>query len=239
MVRFWPFRLPRPLARRAEVIACVGLGSNVGERLERVRGALEALDAADDVVVESTSSVYETEPVRDVVDGDGADAGTQDPPYLNAAARLRTSLRPRELLDLAQRIEAAHGRDRDREGRHGPRPLDIDILTYGDEVIDEPELVVPHPRLASRAFALVPLAEVMPAGAEIPGAGRVSRLLTDLAPVEGIELHCRLVEGPGAGSDPLTHRPQGPRGGPPRLGEPHGGETMGGTRRAPPRDQRP
>lgn len=239
MVRFWPFRLPRPLARRTEVSACVGLGSNVGDRLGRIRSALEAFDAAQDVEVEAVSSVYETEPVRDVVDAQDPDATSDgDPPYLNAAVRLHTSLRPRELLDLVLDIEADQGRDREHERRHGPRTLDIDILTYGDEVIDEPDLVVPHPRLADRPFALVPLAEVLPGGAEIPGRGRVARLLAELAPLEGIELHCRIVEGPGAQADPLTRRPPGPRGGPPRLGEPHGGEAMGGVRRAPPPDQR-
>jgi 2-amino-4-hydroxy-6-hydroxymethyldihydropteridine diphosphokinase len=232
VVRFWPFRVPRPLARRRDVVAYLGLGSNVGGRLEHIRAALEALDGAEGVTVEAVSSVYETEPVRDVVDAERPD--TAPGPYLNAAVRVRTTRAPRELLGLAHAVEDARGRDRGQEGRHGPRPLDIDILVYDDDVIEEPDLVVPHPRLTERAFALVPLAEVMPPGASIPGAGRVARHLTDLAPVEGVELHCRLTEGPGADADPLTRRPPGPPGGPPRLGEPHGGDRMGGVRRGPP-----
>ena len=87
-----------------------------------------------------------------------------DPPFLNAAlaVRLSTPCAPRAFLVELQALEARHGRDRAREGRWGPRPLDLDVLLWGDAVLDEPTLTVPHPRLHERAFALCPLAELAP-----------------------------------------------------------------------------
>jgi len=98
------------------------------------------------------------------------------PDYVNAVAAVETALEPRELLLALQDQEARAGRRRNGQ-RWGPRPLDLDILLYGDQVIAEPELDVPHPGIAERAFVLVPLAAIAP-GLQIPGAGEVSRLRT-------------------------------------------------------------
>lgn len=143
--------------------------------------------------------------------------------YLNLVARVTTTLGPRELLAVAHHIEAAHGRNRQHERRWGPRTLDIDILLYGDLALDETDLTIPHPRLTERAFALVPLAEVLPPGTRLPDGTTVTSHLARLAPISGVDLYVRLVEGPGSGAEPLTRRPPGPYGGSPRLGPRRGG----------------
>ena len=173
---------------RAPVTAYLGIGSNVGDRLATLRSVRDALAAADDVDVEDVSSVYETAPV----------GGVEQPEYLNMVVRVGTLLRARELLQLGHEIERAHGRDRSAEVRWGPRTLDIDLLLYGDVTIDEPGLIVPHPRLTERAFVLVPLAEVMPPGATLPDGTVLTRALAALAPIEGIALHVRLDQQLGA-----------------------------------------
>jgi 2-amino-4-hydroxy-6-hydroxymethyldihydropteridine diphosphokinase len=226
MTRFWPFRLPRPLRRSRT--AFLGLGSNEGDRLELIREAIGDLDRHDEVTVEAVSTVYETEPV--VPDDAPAELADQ-PDYLNCAVCVTTTLGARALLELAHEVEAAHGRQREREVRHGPRTLDIDLLLYDDATIDEPGLTVPHPELADRAFALVPLAEIMPPASVLPDGTRLAVRLAELAPIEGVEFHVRLTEGPGAESDPLSRRPAGPPGGPPRLGERQGGPGLGAARR--------
>jgi len=126
--------------------AFLGLGSNLGDRLETLRAAVAGLP---DVV--AVSPVYETEPVG------GPDG---QPPYLNLVVELSTDRSPRQLLEVAQRLEAASGRVR-RE-RFGPRTLDIDVLVVGHLEVDEPDLTVPHPRLHERGFVLVPLADLDP-----------------------------------------------------------------------------
>jgi 2-amino-4-hydroxy-6-hydroxymethyldihydropteridine diphosphokinase len=128
------------------VKAFLGLGSNLGDRRQYLRDAVAGLP---DVV--AVSPVYETDPV-------GGPEG-QDP-YLNLVVELDTEKSPRELLGAAQAAEAAALRVR-RE-RWGPRTLDVDVLLVGDLVVDEPDLVVPHPRLWQRAFVLVPLADLAP-----------------------------------------------------------------------------
>lgn len=209
--RWWPWRRTRT--------ACLSLGSNLGDRLATLRVALDDLDHHDDVDVETVSAVYETDPITP--------QGAEDQPhYLNLVAVVTTTLGPRDLLDLAHRVEAAHGRDREREERWGPRSLDIDLLLYDHEVIDDPEVTVPHPRLTERAFVLVPLAEVLPAGATLPDGATVASHLARLAPITGVELYVRLTEGPGTTDEPLNRRPPGPPGGPPRLSERHGGPGM-------------
>lgn len=215
----WPFR------RRRESTAFLGLGTNLGDRLETIRSALAHLDGHDRIVVEAVSGIYETEPV---VDGD---APVDQPPYLNGVARITTTFDPHELKRVTQEVEALHGRDRDREGRWGPRPLDIDLLLYEHETVEDPDLQIPHPRMTERAFVLVPLAEVMPPGATLPDGTSVASHLAKLAPITGIEFHVRLVEGPGAEAEPLTRRPAGPPGGPPRLGERRGGAGLDAPRR--------
>jgi 2-amino-4-hydroxy-6-hydroxymethyldihydropteridine diphosphokinase len=132
--------------------AYIGLGSNLGEREQAIAAALERLDEGP-VVMLGASTVRETEPV-----------GVRDQPrFLNAVAAIETDLAPRELLERLLEIERALGRERSGEERWGPRVIDLDLLLYGDEVINEPGLTVPHPRLAERRFVLEPLAELDPA----------------------------------------------------------------------------
>ena len=148
--------------------AYVGLGANLGDREETLRAAVDALDAEEGVEVVAVSTLRETEPV-----------GVGDQPlYLNGAAELETTLTARELLDRLLAVEQRFGRVR-VPGEHGPRTLDLDLLLYGDEAIDEPGLTVPHPRLHERRFVLEPLAELAP-GLVVPGRGDVESLLSGL-----------------------------------------------------------
>jgi 2-amino-4-hydroxy-6-hydroxymethyldihydropteridine diphosphokinase len=148
--------------------AFVGLGANLGDRESTLRAAVDALGGEAGVEVVGVSTLRETEPV-----GVG-----EQPPYLNGAAELETTLTARELLDRLLALERRFGRVR-TPGEHGPRTLDLDLLLYGDEVIDEPGLAVPHPRLQERRFALEPLAELAP-GLVVPGCGDVESLLSGL-----------------------------------------------------------
>lgn len=167
--------------------AFVGLGANVGDRLETIESAVWALDDVDGVAVEDVSGVYETAPWGEIAD---------QPPFLNAVARLRTRLDPFRLLDELHLLEAVYGRDRDRETRWGPRTLDLDLLLHGARTVEDERLTLPHPRLHERAFVLVPLLEVFPGG-KLPDGRRLTALLAALAPIEGIELFVRLEEPPG------------------------------------------
>ena len=148
--------------------AYVGLGANLGDRDGTLRRALELLDAEDAIEVIAVSQLRETDPVG-VVD---------QPSFLNGAAALETALSARELLEVLLRIERDLGRVRDGT-RWGPRTVDLDLLLYGDEEIDEQGLRVPHPRLHERTFALEPLAELDP-GLSVPGRGKVSALVARL-----------------------------------------------------------
>lgn len=130
------------------VTVYVGLGGNVGDRLANLRGAVAALAAHPRLEVTARSRVWETEPVG---------TGPQDP-YLNACVAVRTDLAPLALLDELKRLETAAGRAPD--GHNRPRPLDLDILLYGNRVVADGRLRVPHPELARRAFVLEPLAEI-------------------------------------------------------------------------------
>ena len=147
--------------------AYVGLGANIGPREETLRRAVELLAAVPDVEVVALSELRETDPVG-VVD---------QPRFLNGAAAVETGLSARELLDALLDIEQTLGRI--RADRWGPRTVDLDLLVYGDEVVDAPGLRVPHPRLHERRFALEPLAELDPC-LELPGRGRVSDVLAAL-----------------------------------------------------------
>jgi 2-amino-4-hydroxy-6-hydroxymethyldihydropteridine diphosphokinase len=147
----------------------VGLGANLDDPRESIERALELLRAEPGVEVVAVSTLRETDPV-----------GYEDQPrFLNGAAELRTSLSARELLEQLLAIERRLGRVRGEGPRFGPRTIDLDLLLYGDELIDEPGLQVPHPRLYERRFALEPLAELDP-GLEIPGRGPVQALLAGL-----------------------------------------------------------
>jgi 2-amino-4-hydroxy-6-hydroxymethyldihydropteridine diphosphokinase len=145
--------------------AYVGLGANLGDRERTLRAAAEALAAEEGVEVVSVSTLRETEPV-----GVG-----EQPRFLNGAAELETTLTARELLDRLLAVEQRFGRVR-IPAEHGPRTLDLDLLLYGDEVIDEPGLAVPHPRLHERRFVLEPLAELAP-GLVVPARGDMESLL--------------------------------------------------------------
>jgi 2-amino-4-hydroxy-6-hydroxymethyldihydropteridine diphosphokinase len=142
--------------------AYVGLGSNLGDREELIRRAAALIGAT------RLSSIVETEPW-----------GYEDQPrFLNAVAQIETPLGARGLLDRLLEVERDLGRERVGP-RWGPRTVDLDLLLYGDEEIDEPGLVVPHPRLAERLFVLEPLAELVPAQ-RIPGVGTVAEALAGL-----------------------------------------------------------
>ena len=145
--------------------AYVALGANLGDRERTLRAAVDALAAEDGIEVVAVSTLRETEPV-----GVG-----EQPRFLNGAAELETTLTSRELLARLLAVEQRFGRIR-IPGEHGARTLDLDLLLYGDEVIDEPGLAVPHPRLHERSFVLEPLAELAP-GLVVPGRGDVESLL--------------------------------------------------------------
>jgi 2-amino-4-hydroxy-6-hydroxymethyldihydropteridine diphosphokinase len=147
--------------------AYVGLGANLGPREDTLREAVGALERAPGVEVLAVSELRETEPV----------GPSEQPKFLNGAVALETSLSARELLDLLLDVERSLGRI--REERWGPRVVDLDLLVYGSEEIDEVGLEVPHPRLHERRFALEPLSELNP-DLQIPGRGNVSEMLAEL-----------------------------------------------------------
>ena len=139
----------------------LGLGSNVGDRAGNIALALDLL-GRHGVSVEAVSSLYETEPVGEVLD---------QPDFLNAAARVSTSLDPLELLDACKGVEAELGRN--FEGpRHGPRPIDVDLLLLGDVELEHERLRLPHAEVSSRLFVLAPLLELDP-GLALPSGERL------------------------------------------------------------------
>lgn len=146
--------------------AYVGLGSNLGDREATIRQALELLDCGPGVRVVGVSSLRETDPVGYV----------DQPRFLNGACTVETELSPRQLLDRLLAIERSLGRKRSQEERWGPRVIDLDLLLYEDEVIDDPGLTLPHPRLAERRFVLEPLDELDPT-LVLPDGRRVRELL--------------------------------------------------------------
>jgi 2-amino-4-hydroxy-6-hydroxymethyldihydropteridine diphosphokinase len=150
------------------VRAYVGVGANLGEREATIRRAVELLGEATGVEVVAVSSLLETEPWGAV----------EQPPFLNGVVALETELEPHALLRVLLDVERALGRVRSGE-RYGPRTIDLDLLLYGDLVVDETGLAVPHPRLHERRFALEPLAELAP-DAVVPGRGTVAALLAAL-----------------------------------------------------------
>ena len=129
----------------------IGIGSNDGDRLAHISNAIKALGAVDAVRVVQTANIIETEPV----------GGPPQDRYLNTVAELETTLAPRALLSTLKAIEQQLGRQPASE-RWGPRPIDLDILLYEDEVIDTPELTIPHPRMHERQFVLEPLVQIAP-----------------------------------------------------------------------------
>ncbi|GGZ80409.1 2-amino-4-hydroxy-6-hydroxymethyldihydropteridine diphosphokinase [Streptomyces bluensis] len=149
--------------------AVLSLGSNLGNRLETLQGAIDALEDTPGVRVKAVSPVYETEPW-------GVAPGSQ-PTYFNAVVVLKTTLPPSSLLERAHAVEEAFHRVRDE--RWGPRTIDVDIVSYADEVSDDPVLTLPHPRAHERAFVLAPWHDVEPE-AQLPGRGPVAQLLADI-----------------------------------------------------------
>ena len=150
----------------------LGLGSTLGNRQKNLDMALDLLSQR--LRVKKVSSVYDTEPV------DNPD----QPRFLNMVCQVYTNLAPTELLALAKAVESKMGRI--PRGRNAPRPIDIDILLYGDQVIETPELVIPHPRLTERAFVLIPLAEIAP-DTLCPTSGKtVNQMFEELGAVQGV-----------------------------------------------------
>jgi 2-amino-4-hydroxy-6-hydroxymethyldihydropteridine diphosphokinase len=147
------------------VSAYLGLGSNLGDRLSSLQRAVELLAAQPGVRVVRSSRVYESDPV----------GGPPQPEYLNAVIEVATDRSPRGLLEACSAVEDALGRVRTE--RWGPRAIDVDVLTYDDRTIDDPDLTVPHPRMHERAFVIVPLTE-LEIDPPLPGGRRPSTLRT-------------------------------------------------------------
>ncbi|MFI2739130.1 2-amino-4-hydroxy-6-hydroxymethyldihydropteridine diphosphokinase [Streptomyces sp. NPDC018711] len=166
--------------------AVLALGANLGNRLETLQGAVDALGDTPGLRVKAVSPVYETAPW-------GVDPGSQ-PSYLNAVALVRTTLPPSSLLERAHAVEEAFHRV--REERWGARTIDVDIVAYADVVSEDPVLTLPHPRAHLRAFVLAPWHDVDP-DAQLPGHGPIADLLADLGR-EGVtprpDLELRLPE---------------------------------------------
>ncbi|MET4925959.1 2-amino-4-hydroxy-6-hydroxymethyldihydropteridine diphosphokinase, partial [Streptomyces sp. PSRA5] len=155
--------------------AVISLGSNLGNRLETLQGAIDALEDTPGLRVKAVSPVYETAPW-------GVEPGSQ-PSYFNAVVVVKTTLPPSSLLERAQAVEEAF--DRVRVERWGPRTIDVDIVAYADVVSDDPVLTLPHPRAHQRAFVLVPWHDVEPE-ALLTGRGTVSELLA-VVEQDGVE----------------------------------------------------
>lgn len=155
-------------------VAYLGLGANLGDARQSLKDAVVSLAQRPGIIILAKSSLYRTAPI----DADGDD-------FLNCVVAVGTLLPPRKLLELCQSIEHEFGRE--RPYRNAPRTLDIDILLYGDEQVDEPDLTIPHPRLTLRAFALVPLLE-LDADVSIPGIGAAAQFTASVAdqPIETI-----------------------------------------------------
>ena len=148
------------------IVAFLGLGSNLGDRLANLQAAVDALQAEPGLRVTASSRVWETKPV----------GGPPQPDYLNAVIRIETDLSARDLLDVARRVEMRMGRV--RKERWGARTIDVDVLLHDEEEIDESDLVVPHPRMKQRAFVLLPLLELEP-DPVLPDGTRLKDLRVD------------------------------------------------------------
>lgn len=159
----------------AELVGYLGLGSNVGDRESHLQRAIEGL-AGRGVAVDAASSLYETEPVGEILDQ--AD-------FLNAAVRVITALDPDQLLDVCKAIEAEMGRDLDGP-RHGPRPIDIDLLLLGEIEMSTERLTLPHPEVTSRRFVLEPLLELDP-DLRLPDGRELRAALQELGPGQRVE----------------------------------------------------
>jgi 2-amino-4-hydroxy-6-hydroxymethyldihydropteridine diphosphokinase len=155
------------------VVAYLGLGSNLGEREANLCQALTLLSAKANL--EEVSSIYETEPV----------GYKRQPLFLNLVCRITTDLSPEELLRFAKDIEAEMGRVRSRQPNR-PRRIDIDVLFYGETIMETPDLTIPHPRLKDRAFVLIPLNEIAPNLVHSRLGKSISQLAKDVEGQEGV-----------------------------------------------------
>jgi 2-amino-4-hydroxy-6-hydroxymethyldihydropteridine diphosphokinase len=164
------------------VRAFVGLGSNLGDRLANLQRAVELLAARNGVTVVASSRVYETAPV-----------GPAQPDYLNAVVEVATILGARDLLESCLSIEDEMGRV--RAERWGPRLIDLDLLLFGDETIDQPGLTVPHPRMFERLFVLVPLVELIGPPAPSDG-GSIAALRLDASGTGAVRLFAHALRAP-------------------------------------------
>ncbi len=153
-------------------VVYLGLGSNMGDRHDNLKKALDFLSQR--LRIEKVSSIYETEPIGNV----------EQPRFLNLVCRVHTMLPPMALLTLAKGVESKLGRTPGKP--NSSRPVDIDLLFYGEQVVDTPELVIPHPRLTERAFVLVPLAEIAPDLVHPVNGKTVKELLNGIAEEQGV-----------------------------------------------------
>jgi 2-amino-4-hydroxy-6-hydroxymethyldihydropteridine diphosphokinase len=158
----------RGAAQGGDVIGYLGLGSNVGDRRANLQRAIELL-AERGVAAVASSSTYDTDPVGEVLD---------QPDFLNACIRVETDLGPEELLDACKDVERELGRDLEGGIRHGPRPIDVDLLLLGDIEYSSQRLTLPHEQVLARRFVLIPLLELDPE-LHVPGRGRAADFLRD------------------------------------------------------------
>jgi 2-amino-4-hydroxy-6-hydroxymethyldihydropteridine diphosphokinase len=147
--------------------AFIGFGANLGDPFSTLPRVLEALAALPSTRLAACSSTWRSAPL---------DVSGPQPDYINAVIALDTDLPPHTLLDALLRIESAFGRNRDGDGTVAPRPLDLDLLLYGETVMQSPTLTLPHPRMHQRAFVLLPLSEIAPT-LTLPGHGSLASLL--------------------------------------------------------------
>lgn len=162
------------------MLAYIGLGSNLENPLQQIKTAINDLQSLTDITIVSVSSLYQSPPM----------GPADQPDYINAVLSLETTLPPHKLLDALQSVEQLHGRVRRRHW--GERTLDLDILLYGEQILNDERLKIPHPGMHERAFVLYPLAEIAPE-VEIPGIGALQKILPscpqgDLQQVEKISL---------------------------------------------------